>query len=415
MSEINIDAEYGLITLQDLQIVYVDNRYAQIYGYKNADDLLVNTNSFLDLIDPAFHHETYSNYQKLIEGTLTPKGKTYTNIDRNGRQFTVFTVDHVVQWNGRKAVQVTVIDMSVVDRVDEHINHRNLMYKKLITESAQAIIIHRNFKPLLVNNTFVQAIQASSISELLRTNNLASLVVKEPEYREKLSKAYNAIYQGQLKGHKGQMPIVTLAGERRIFDIYSDYVEWEGGPAIRSVFEDVTELAKLKKQLEKQAMTDQLSQLYNRHAIYKWLDENDFSHTPLYCILIDIDDFKSINDTFGHNTGDEAIKMVATFCKEEIDNKGIVGRWGGEEFVIFSCKSSCDEMFSLVENIRKKCAKAIVHYKDDHTQLTISAGVTNSTLSCPEKFDITKMIKDVDALLHQAKNSGKNQVRIACI
>lgn len=257
-TEIDIDEVYGSITIQDLQIVYVDDTYARIYGYDSAYELQQQTSSFLDFIAPEHHREAFVNYQKLIEGRMIPRGRTYTNIDRQGRKFTVLAIDHIVQWGGRKAVQVTVLDMSsTIDKVKNLISKKRLVCRKLVTESAQAIMIHRDFKPLLVNASFADAIQAPSINRLLEEDMIVSLLIDEKP-RAALLESYQSIMRGEVKGHKVQIPVTTFEGNRRFFNMYCDRVEWEDGPAVRTVLEDVTEKIELREKF-RQLMEKDLS------------------------------------------------------------------------------------------------------------------------------------------------------------
>ncbi|WP_133152694.1 GGDEF domain-containing protein, partial [Vibrio sp. 10N.261.52.A1] len=89
----------------------------------------------------------------------------------------------------------------------------------------------------------------------------------------------------------------------------------------------------LEKQLVHQANYDEMTDLLNRRAIYEWFREHMTSDNHLVCMLLDIDDFKSINDTYGHMVGDEVICALANITKRSVESVGgVAGRWGGEEF-----------------------------------------------------------------------------------
>lgn len=98
MSSINFESTYGVITIQDMNVVSVDANYARIYGYQSPEELLSNIDSFLDLISEDYHVLAYQNYLETVSGQRDPQVHTYTNVDRNGREFTVFSIDHVTEW-----------------------------------------------------------------------------------------------------------------------------------------------------------------------------------------------------------------------------------------------------------------------------------------------------------------------------
>ena len=83
MSSINFESTYGVIIIQDMNVVSVDANYARIYGYQSPED---------------FHVAAYKNYLETVSGQRDPQVHTFTNVDRNGREFTMFSIDHVTEW-----------------------------------------------------------------------------------------------------------------------------------------------------------------------------------------------------------------------------------------------------------------------------------------------------------------------------
>ena len=166
----------------------------------------------------------------------------------------------------------------------------------------------------------------------------------------------------------------------------------------------------LNKKLNELYLTDKLTGLYNRFKIDKELssqkdniDRNDSYSCGL--ILIDIDYFKSINDTLGHLVGDCILKDISKLLKNNLRKTDIIGRWGGEEFLIILPFTSKDIAKKIAENLRALIEENNFSYKMNR-KITISIGVT--------EFSKSKSVEDtlllVDNLLYKAKENGRNRV-----
>jgi diguanylate cyclase (GGDEF)-like protein len=124
---------------------------------------------------------------------------------------------------------------------------------------------------------------------------------------------------------------------------------------------------------------------------------------PLSLIIIDIDNFKSINDSYGHDIGDEILKEVANVLQEKIRQVDILARWGGEEFLVLAPNTDHDNVQILAEKLRLTIEN---HHFNEVKNITISLGV--STLK--ETDTLTELFKRADQGLYYAKEHGKNQV-----
>jgi len=161
-------------------------------------------------------------------------------------------------------------------------------------------------------------------------------------------------------------------------------------------------------ELERISITDRLTGLYNRHKIDSVL-ENEFKRSNRFSntfslILIDIDNFKSVNDTFGHQTGDKVLTEVANILLNSIRSIDIIGRWGGEEFLIIATETELEGAILLAESIRIKVEK---HSFSEVGSKTLSIGVS----SYKKADTIKSLIFRADSALYVAKDKGKNQVQ----
>ena len=129
-----------------------------------------------------------------------------------------------------------------------------------------------------------------------------------------------------------------------------------------------------EKKLQKAAFIDQLTQMFNRHYMYDKLVEITSDNKSCVIAITDIDNFKVINDTYGHNAGDEVLKRISDYIREECKDYEI-SRWGGEEFLIISYKS-IEETIQSFERLRIRIATSPVHYNDKDINVTITIGLS---------------------------------------
>lgn len=168
------------------------------------------------------------------------------------------------------------------------------------------------------------------------------------------------------------------------------------------------------RRMRAMAMTDELTRLPNRRHILAALDiafaEAKRRGEPVTLIVLDIDRFKRINDTFGHAAGDEILRMVARTCRLALRPSDQIGRIGGEEFlIVLQAPASAQQASEVAERIRAAVERLDVSgVADGLPQVTISLGVFVTT-----SYDAKNAIAAADALLYRAKESGRNRVEIA--
>lgn len=160
------------------------------------------------------------------------------------------------------------------------------------------------------------------------------------------------------------------------------------------IFERVIELMQA---IYTSSITDGLTQLYNRKYFEKQVKQYVQQRVPVAVLFSDIDNFKQLNDTKGHQTGDLVLKKVAQIVKEETEGAGICGRYGGEEIVVLITDPET-EAESLAERIRTRV--------ESETTVTVSVGFSQYSKGVTAE----ELIKQADEAMYQAKTTGKNKV-----
>jgi diguanylate cyclase (GGDEF)-like protein/PAS domain S-box-containing protein len=170
---------------------------------------------------------------------------------------------------------------------------------------------------------------------------------------------------------------------------------------------DVTKMKEMEEQLKLLSQTDQLTQIFNRVKFHDSLNQEITRvrryEADLALIMFDIDHFKKINDTYGHDVGDDVLVGMADLVKECIRETDIFARWGGEEFMILLPHTSLDNAAKLAERIRAKVEK---NRFPDVKKVTCSFGVTQFV----KADDSETFTKRTDRALYKAKQSGRNRV-----
>jgi diguanylate cyclase (GGDEF)-like protein/PAS domain S-box-containing protein len=178
------------------------------------------------------------------------------------------------------------------------------------------------------------------------------------------------------------------------------------------VIKDITEQRRRERSLWEDASRDHLTGVYNRRFLSE-VGEREFRRAsrhghPLSLILFDLDNFKRINDTYGHLAGDELLKKVAEACQKITREEDILARYGGDEFVILCLDTSREGACDLAERIRDEVEGTVISYQGQVLEATASLGVT--TLEDDDPESIMDLIKQADQALYQAKRDGRNQV-----
>ena len=159
------------------------------------------------------------------------------------------------------------------------------------------------------------------------------------------------------------------------------------------------------------ANTDFLTGARNRRSFYKeielYMEECKSSGEEFALAMIDIDKFKNVNDTYGHDVGDIAIKELVRIISESIKGADIIARFGGEEFCVLLKNINKSSAVELFVRLRIKISKNIININGHEIKYTVSTGIT---FNCDE--GVEEMLNQVDMALYNAKNGGRNRVEI---
>jgi diguanylate cyclase (GGDEF)-like protein len=165
-------------------------------------------------------------------------------------------------------------------------------------------------------------------------------------------------------------------------------------------------------QLEKLALTDALTGLPNRRAIEMWaqhqLSAAARHHFPVWVVILDLDHFKSVNDTYGHDAGDTVLKSFSELLRTNTRQSNICGRLGGEEFFLALTHVSEEQVQVALERIRSAFAREQFQFVGRTVTCTASFGVAG--LKASDRTSFCDLLSQADGALYQAKRKGRNCV-----
>jgi diguanylate cyclase (GGDEF)-like protein len=174
-------------------------------------------------------------------------------------------------------------------------------------------------------------------------------------------------------------------------------------------------LTQLNERLQQLAHTDESTGLFNKRRLFEQL-EMEVARARRYgeifcCLMIDIDDFKRINDTYGHQAGDEVLRQTGALLRRSLRVTDFVARYGGEEFTIILPRTNSAGAYRVAENLRSKFMSHDFVIQNAVLHISISLGVTCCTTF--DHLDVPQIILRADNALYRAKRSGKNQACFA--
>ncbi|MBT2786717.1 MULTISPECIES: sensor domain-containing diguanylate cyclase [unclassified Halomonas] len=233
----------------------------------------------------------------------------------------------------------------------------------------------------------------------------------------------SALHDEFMRGSENQelrqeWDVVVKSGEMRTVIAEAARIEADdGGPRKVTFVIDITQRKRLEERLKQAnerldhlAHHDELTELLNRRAGLQRLEEEikrcERYGTPFSIAMYDLDNFKAINDTYGHNSGDSVLKQITTLVSGVLRDTDLHIRLGGEEFLIIMPGVNAEEAYQGMERVRKSVAQQT--FSEHQLTVTLSSGVASYA-----EASGTRLLDRADKAMYQAKQTGRNRVVIA--
>jgi len=318
-------------------------------------------------------------------------------------------VDYVLKQDPDSIAQV----VSVVGRLRSNIGKKVLLADDSSTtrQLIRSLLEAWNF-------TVLEARDGLHALELLNTEKDVALLITD--YHMPHMNGIELVREARRTLSKSRLPVIGLSGAggatTSAYFIKAGANDYMHKPFLTEELycrvihniENSEYIATIRRLAERDFLTD----IYNRRSFFAYgnkLFEHCRRNQRSFAVaMLDIDHFKRCNDTYGHDAGDEVIRMVARMLVEAMDEDDVVARLGGEEFGLACCDRTAPELEALFQGIRIAAEQARIKYGGNAIAVTVSAGV-----SATAEASLEGMLRTADSLLYQAKESGRNQVRFA--
>lgn len=305
-------------------------------------------------------------------------------------------------------------------RSDESRKRTITFFESVLEASRDGIVITDFSRTIIDTNTAFCSIFDRELAEVKRTYIDLWIEQLKDGAKEKWSELEQSVEQ---EGFAQNFEFSTQDPEGRHLDVNASIVErvgFEESAVIISIWRDITEqkvferaLLESREHLKHLAMIDELTGISNRR---KLLEDGDreFHRAQRYerslsVLMLDIDHFKKVNDTFGHQAGDEALRKVTRTCQLTLRKNDLFGRLGGEEFAVILPEASQEAAVETAERMRQDVSSMVIQTLKGEVTLTLSIGVS----SIAEKVsNFEELLNNADRAMYQAKSGGRNRVEI---
>ncbi len=408
-------------------IVMVDsklNKYRTITSKGIFESLLEETGEYYDFIQKLWFHLENSNeeitgdYKAFIAyyGEFKGKYSRRLNIKLEGDD-----TPHVVQMNvypikGTNKYLFAMDELASDEFVEEFMTSRKVntiqntflfsMYVDLIMDSIKSISVTEVSKSTVNASIKYSQWRLMTVNMIWPEDQKQFLAITDPDYlKENLGHGRTTSFDCMMKNLEGIYIWVKLIFSRA--DTGNDD-DFKFVFMVQDINENTMELMDTLKKYEGLAHKDPLTSLFNHGGIeteiHNAIDVYKKGGDPVSLMMIDLDHFKDVNDTYGHSVGDSTLRAFADILRASTDGKrATVGRWGGEEFVVLLRGLSGDQPFYFAEDLRHRVEVADF---GEAGHITCSIGVSN--LNPEDSFD--KVFNRMDKAMYSSKKAGRNRV-----
>lgn len=385
-------------------ITYVSPNVRVVFGIEQNE--LIGRN-YLDLIHPADRHTCNHQIRLLSESAVEQVEREYRLLDGSGGYRWVH--DFVVAERDTEG-RIEALSGYLLDATQRRELEADQRLLAVAFHTGQALmLLSPDWRIQRVNDAFTRLTGYAADEVIGRDPALleAGNDGDEGARRRVESLATRGYWEGEIERcHKGGQVVPLWESVCSVTDTAGDVEHYV------SVFHDISEQKRVERELEHMASHDRLTGAFNRGRIYELLDAAETARqrygTPFSVLMFDIDHFKRINDTFGHQAGDQVLVDLSRRINDLMRLTDQFGRWGGEEFLVIATHTPLDGAVTLAERIRGAIGNEPF---PDLGHITVSIGVAEMQ----DGLDIEDLEALADRALYKAKTAGRNRVHVAKI
>lgn len=284
--------------------------------------------------------------------------------------------------------------------LSKELNESEERYRHLVEMSPYLIAVHHNGKFIYINNAGVELLGARTKEEVMGKTMLEFIPdkLKEKVIAELELKSENPEKKGI------EYTVISMDGRETDVEVTALPIIYKGKEARQLIAKDISDRKNFEKLMEEMAYHDPLTGLANRHKLKHHIKQLINAETNIAIMFIDLDRFKLVNDTFGHQAGDQLLSIIANRLVNCIGENDLVSRQGGDEFIICLSVHDHSEIEMITEKILLEMSKPLII---DGKEIIITPSIGIS-VSPNDGTDMATLIQHADLAMYQAKSKGKN-------
>lgn len=379
--------------------VYTNDEFSRITGYTTKE---LNHIKPWEIVEESYKENIKEVVKKRLKGNSFPKEYKDINIvTKSGQLKTVRVTTQTIKYQNKYAGMGSITDVTDIIKTKKQVQ----LLSQAVEQMDELVrITDKNGIITFVNDAFVAHTGYKHVELLGKDISMFKSGKHDETFYKELwdtildGRTYRGVFINRKKDkslYYGEETITPIVDEDQVIQYFI------------ATSSDITERIRMEEELKKLAMIDTLTGIYNRRKIDEEIDI-EISRVERYngefaLLMLDIDNFKVINDTYGHDVGDYVLKEFTSVILSQIRESDRFGRWGGEEFIITLPELNEENATLFSEKLRKSIE---THIFKDIKQITVSVGITIF-----KKGDTKKdILKRVDDALYKAKESGRNNV-----
>ncbi len=283
------------------------------------------------------------------------------------------------------------------------------LYASLFEKSYDGILIFENYTISDCNEAVISMLRHKDKDSVLNTKLYKFSPLYQPDGKKSIAKAKEMIALCHKNGtHRFDWLHKKSDGELFWSEIALTNINLKDRNFIHVLWRDINKRKSLEVELRRLASTDTLTNINNRRNFFILADEMlSKNRDEVFVAMIDIDNFKNVNDMYGHANGDKVLIEVTRRINASLDKKTLFGRLGGEEFGIVTCKKDYDEASDYIESMRRAVNATACQFDTIKLDVSVSIGFAQMR----DNTNIDDLLSIADHALYDAKKGGKNTVR----
>ncbi len=402
------DAVQGVIIHRNFKPLYVNKAFARLFGYDAARDIMAMP-LLRGLVPEDIWPRMETEYDEMIRGSKQSYIGRTRGIHKDGHEIWVAVTMRVVDWQNTPAIMLTAYDISKQMEIEHNLLNSEqklravleiLPYPIYIASRGDGQILFVNRKScLLFQQSAGQFLKMKSSQIFVNTadrDNLNNLMENVSDIRDI------------------EVPMKTMQGREFTAEIAAIALEYSGVQADLVALNDISQRKEMEAELFRQASTDALTGISNR-GYFQNLAEQEVRRARRFArdmtvMMIDIDHFKPINDTYGHAAGDQVIQAVVKRSLESLRQSDSIGRVGGEEFAVVLPETPIAAAYDVADRLRQHIQDKPIMVGTTGLKCTVSIGVAQLSA---QDGTVDDVMKRADAALYVAKKNGRNRVEMA--